>query len=547
MEISYDQYLGKRVEAKGDFGTVRYYGPKKNDQGQAEGEQMWVGVEWDSSERGKHQGTIDGVEYFKCLNEGSGSLVKAEKVDFGIDIVTAIREKYQPNIQEALQEIERMEREELYFETVQKKEKKHVEFVGKQEVLENQSNLDKLFDVCLQESKISSLTSTEIEVGKLLPRLRTMYLDLNLIATWDEVIKMLEQALNIKTLTLTGNRLRTLTGPVLPLDVASNPFQNLRTLVLIGMKIDWTQVEFIAPFLGNLTELLLCKNLCSKLTDLKSVQSHGADSPIFGSLKTLNLEENNIESWDEVLKLGHLAGLERLIVNNNHFTTINFPSNHFVGLSYFSIEENQIADWSMFNEVHKQGKIEQMRFMKNPLIEQHGVNISRQMAMARVKNIAMINGSVARNQERIDAERNYIRRCFEEYQQAKKPSDPKPRDEAELEYLLPQNPRYVELLEKHGHPLEQGNLTDSTLGEGQTIKSTMVQIKLRSMARVSVHKDPVTKKLPHSMTVGTLKTLCAKFFSLDINKQKLVYHPDRDSFPEEMDDNLRQLSFYGVR
>jgi dynactin complex subunit len=53
-------YLGKRLSTKGQRCTVRYIGPVAGKQGQ------WLGVEWDDATRGKHSGTHQGVEYFKC-------------------------------------------------------------------------------------------------------------------------------------------------------------------------------------------------------------------------------------------------------------------------------------------------------------------------------------------------------------------------------------------------------------------------------------------------------------------------------------------------
>ena len=53
-------YPGQRLSTKGERYTVRYVGPVKGKAGQ------WLGVEWDDPTRGKHFGTHDGVEYFKC-------------------------------------------------------------------------------------------------------------------------------------------------------------------------------------------------------------------------------------------------------------------------------------------------------------------------------------------------------------------------------------------------------------------------------------------------------------------------------------------------
>lgn len=53
-------YPGKRLSIKGERCTVRYVGEVKGKQGQ------WLGVEWDDPTRGKHSGTHEGFEYFKC-------------------------------------------------------------------------------------------------------------------------------------------------------------------------------------------------------------------------------------------------------------------------------------------------------------------------------------------------------------------------------------------------------------------------------------------------------------------------------------------------
>lgn len=38
---------------------------------------IWIGVEWDDKTRGKHNGTVEGYEYFKTNNNlNSGSLIK---------------------------------------------------------------------------------------------------------------------------------------------------------------------------------------------------------------------------------------------------------------------------------------------------------------------------------------------------------------------------------------------------------------------------------------------------------------------------------------
>lgn len=70
-----DEEAGKRcVSNDGYYGTVRFVGQVPPTKGPLNcvlqslehpiGE--WLGVEWDDPSRGKHSGTHEGIEYFKC-------------------------------------------------------------------------------------------------------------------------------------------------------------------------------------------------------------------------------------------------------------------------------------------------------------------------------------------------------------------------------------------------------------------------------------------------------------------------------------------------
>ena len=58
-----DEFLppvGARISLSGHLGTVRFTGAV----GGASG--LWLGVEWDDPQRGKHSGIKDGQQYFSC-------------------------------------------------------------------------------------------------------------------------------------------------------------------------------------------------------------------------------------------------------------------------------------------------------------------------------------------------------------------------------------------------------------------------------------------------------------------------------------------------
>ena len=51
---------GQRLLYQGCKATIRFIGEVKGTTG------TWLGVEWDDPSRGKHNGSKDGIEYFRC-------------------------------------------------------------------------------------------------------------------------------------------------------------------------------------------------------------------------------------------------------------------------------------------------------------------------------------------------------------------------------------------------------------------------------------------------------------------------------------------------
>jgi tubulin-specific chaperone E len=52
--------VGTRLNFNGHIGTVKYVGNVEGTKG------VWLGVEWDNPERGKHDGVKDAKRYFTC-------------------------------------------------------------------------------------------------------------------------------------------------------------------------------------------------------------------------------------------------------------------------------------------------------------------------------------------------------------------------------------------------------------------------------------------------------------------------------------------------
>ena len=88
--------VGDRVQERGgeEQGSLRWRGTLEGTEGE------WLGIEWDSRERGKHRGEYKGEQVFQCRwEDSSGSFVRPSKVRGGRCFAPAVREKYSPEEQ----------------------------------------------------------------------------------------------------------------------------------------------------------------------------------------------------------------------------------------------------------------------------------------------------------------------------------------------------------------------------------------------------------------------------------------------------------------
>ena len=92
--------MGKRVFFKACFGTIRYFGKLQVEKA---GEDNWFGIEWDEEQKGKHDGTVDGVTYFlpeyhldspNYPNTRSCSFIRDGKLPLGLTFKEALLDKY---------------------------------------------------------------------------------------------------------------------------------------------------------------------------------------------------------------------------------------------------------------------------------------------------------------------------------------------------------------------------------------------------------------------------------------------------------------------
>uniref|UniRef100_A0A4W4DU52 Tubulin-specific chaperone E n=1 Tax=Electrophorus electricus TaxID=8005 RepID=A0A4W4DU52_ELEEL len=242
---------GRRLTCEGERATVRYVGPVPPTTG------SWLGVEWDNPERGKHDGSHEGVRYFTCRHPSGGSFVRAKKTSFGVDYLTAVKQHYEAGLDEATGN-------EVTIAT------KTVKMVGFESIV-------------LQDAVSLDLSQ-------------------NLLSSWETVAAITEQLEQLQILRLNHNRLSIISNP----SSLTYAFSQLRVLSLNSCAVTWPQVLQCASMWPKIEELFLSDN---EITELQRPVD------VLQGLKVLDLSNNNL--WDVINELDKLQALVQLSCKNN--------------------------------------------------------------------------------------------------------------------------------------------------------------------------------------------------------------------------------------
>jgi hypothetical protein len=173
--------------------------------------------------------------------------------------------------------------------------------------------------------------------------------------------------------------------------------------------------------------------------------------------------------------------------------------------------------------------------------------------IGRMAKLNVFNGSQISERERNDSEKIYLRRIIKEASDIR--SSPSSVFSSEAiasqqrqdvdENFLSANPRYHELTEKYAADLlPMGQSADSATG---AISAELVNIVFNNFSFQSGGSlEPLSRKLPLSMTVSKLKGLVKQLFGLEIRLQQLSMRPYKDSVPVILDDDESSLRYFGT-
>ncbi|XP_052117119.1 tubulin-folding cofactor E isoform X1 [Arachis duranensis] len=508
--------VGQRVHSSGDsrrIGTVKYVGPVEGYSG------TWVGVDWDNGE-GKHDGSVNGVQYFHAKSERSGSLVRAPNLSQGISLLEALEKRYRSKSTND-------EEDEMYVLSTSNN-RVSVQLVGKDKIQDKLSRFEELTNASLAYMGVS-FPGIPDQINTTVPNMKELDLTGNLLSDWKDVGKICGQLPALQALNLSNNLMS-------PYKSELPPLESIRILVLNNTGVDWEQVELLRQSLTAIEELHLIGNNISRVLPMSSSFVQG-----FNSLRLLNLDDNCIAEWDEVMKLSQLRCLEQLYLNKNCLNSILYPDNGqqneleatsywpFQNLRCLLLGDNNIGDLVSVDSLNLFPNLVETRLSENPIADTTSGGVPRFVLIARLAKIKVFNGSEVTPRERKDSEIRYVRLVIS-------------RLHANAEEIK-QHPRFSELKSLYGIEDER----PSTGASGpQTIGSGFLSITLKCVGASMGEKQPLTKKLPATTTVGKLKFLCESFFKLKSLKLKLFLQEEGSPLPVLLDNDTSSLLDLGI-
>ncbi|XP_011844748.1 PREDICTED: tubulin-specific chaperone E isoform X1 [Mandrillus leucophaeus] len=559
--------IGRRVEVNGEHATVRFAGVVPSVAG------PWLGVEWDNPERGKHDGSHEGTVYFKCRHPTGGSFIRPNKVNFGTDFLTAIKNRY------VLEDGPEEDRKEQIVTLGNKP----VETVGFDSLMKQQSQLSKLQEVSLRNCAVSC-AGEKGGVAEACPNIRRVDLSKNLLSSWDEVIHIADQLRHLEVLNLSENKLKFPSGSAL-----TGTFSALKVLVLNQTGITWAEAhvqcgssrhgldmqkdaskfvdlcmrqkcstsncvisakDHISMWM-NVAKVLRCAAWCPGLEELylesNNIVISERPTDVLQTVKLLDLSSNQLIDENQLYLIAQLPRLEQLILSDVGISSIHFPdagigckTSMFPSLQYLVVNDNQISQWSFFNELDKLPSLRALSCLRNPLTkEDKEANTTRQLIIASIGQLKTLNKCEILPKERRTAELDYRKAFGNEWKQAGGHQDP---DKNRLsEEFLRAHPRYQFLCLKYGAPEDWELKTQQPF----MLKNQLLTLKIKYPDQLD--QKVLEKQLPGSMTIQKVKGWLSRLLKVPVSDLLLSYEsPKEPGIEIKLENDLQSLRFYSV-
>lgn len=334
--------LDRIITVDGQLGTVRFIGQLPSN--------VWgpnvtaLGIEWDQSERGKNNGTLEGISYFETEVDGAGSFLKINNkkiVKERYNFIEALLRQYSSTSVDS--------KSTIIFGT------KIAESYGFEKLNQIQSDFNNLVSVSLEKKSIYTSFDKSDGVNRIFDNLNnvtSLDLSYNLFNDLNDVWDIIDPLENLTELNLNGNRffndekhtptkhhnklhtinlastnitIRQVIHQILP------KFPNLQNITLAGNRytdevfhdvsinhdsllnidLSYNRLQTV-PHLRNKLNILSYFNLANNcISDI-------CEDMVFNSIHCVDLRNNRINAWNIIDKM-YLAfpDLKELRINGN--------------------------------------------------------------------------------------------------------------------------------------------------------------------------------------------------------------------------------------
>lgn len=475
-------HVGARVLYKGSMGIVRYIG-KLHDQGDEE----WIGVEWDDVTRGKHSGIHRGKHYFTSMVPNAATFVKANRLGDGgrVTFLQAAQHRFADAIDHSHREFTTVVGGAIF------------DIADEGSVTEEMSSIAVL-DVSNMGVAVVASRSSELRIT--LPRLRELYIARSLFTSIKIIMELMWAFPILRFLDASRNVLR---DDIISddKDTFKHGSHALEYLIMNHCILTWRGIR-------------LC---CGHMASLRELRLHNCKLRAFGeeveqllttwhNLRVLDLDENSV-TWDDVRALSTLSELRELYVSRNGLTdcgplldVCKEDNEVFPKLHTLSVAENMLEEWGFLTWLHFLPALQHLRVAGNPLTISS--RIARLRIIARIEHLARVDGSWISADERLHAERNYTR---DEILPALQTIG--------LQGTVEIHPRTEQLLRKHGETVRPKEIHR----EGGTLRDESVVVSFKANDKLNAQRSAASRLLPITIQVERLAAVARCVLRIDRN------------------------------
>ncbi|ESN97125.1 hypothetical protein HELRODRAFT_193366 [Helobdella robusta] len=495
-----------------DIGTIKYVGPLPNTTG------LWLGIDWDNEERGKHDGTFSGQRFFVTRTSKSGSFLRPTKCATPISLMDAIREKYVVENERVDGESENDEqKKDDGVQSINEIGSKNVYFVGCSKIEREQSSLKDLKSISLRKHAISRCCSANQTLDTLGSLVELSLAD-NLFTDWSEIQKIVNSLPKLESLNLKGNRF------MKGIPEITRHIKILNNSEILAVHKTLMHI----PTSGDsVTNSLITNNATDNNTDTNNANTTTA------SMMNDELDDDGDFNYNNSSTIS--SGGANCISNINCNNNVNFLCLFGVGFDFEQVLNTSFDFVRLKTLILAYNHIEEIDL--NLWLSATGTSLLASPSLPWLPLLFVTNLSLEGNRLRSWSEVlkvGCVLLWLDELNVSACGLDEVGDRTPDAEFLT-DHPRYIELIEKFGKP-DKGMLEVKT----NDIKSELLHVFIALVANDDENKDGtatgekvakiVEKKLPPSMTAGRLMMMLVKrIFKEEIRKLGIV-SPDPDSF-----------------